>query len=158
MSYVFGEETTICRVLLSIRVSEERETVRTCLFLIKKKKEKKNIHDISQIFKERVPSHDGVTFSKPASNPLFFFYFSFISPFAPCAWPCGKKDVRSRFSAGLKPNRPMAGRQSFPVHYLCLIYLLLFTRRSEMWCCYLSIVRSSFSNFTSIHHLSRPRG
>ena len=158
MSYVFGEETTICRVLLSIRVSEERETVRTCLFLIKKKKEKKNIHDISQIFKERVPSHDGVTCSKPASNPLFLFYFSFISPFAPCAWPCGKKDVRSRFSAGLKPNRPMAGRQSFPVHYLCLIYLLLFTRRSEMWCCYLSIVRSSFSNFTSIHHLSRPRG
>ena len=158
MSYVFREATTICRVLLSIRVSEERETVRTCLFLIKKKKEKKNIHDISQIFKESVPSHDGVTFSKPASNPLFFFYFSFISPFAPCAWPCGKNDVRSRFSAGLKPNRPMAGRQSFPVHYLCLIYLLLFTRRSEMWCCYLSIVRSSFSNFTSIHHLSRPRG
>ena len=159
MSYVFGEETTICRVLLSIRVSEERETVRTCLFLIKKKRKKeKNIHDISQIFKESVPSHDGVTFSKPASNPLFFFYFSFISPFAPCAWPCGKKDVRSRFSAGLKPNWPMAGRQSFPVHYLCLIYLLLFTRQSEMWCCYLSIVRSSFSNFTSIHHLSRPRG
>ena len=158
MSYVFGEETTICRVLLSIRVSEERETVRTCLFLIKKKKEKKNIHDISLIFKESVPSHDGVTFSKPASNPLFFFYFSFISPFAPCAWPCEKKDVRSRFSAGLKPNWSMAGRQSFPVHYLCLIYLLLFTRRSEMWCCYLSIVRSSFSNFTSIHHLSRPRG
>ena len=75
---------------------------RNCPNLIRKKE--KNIQDISQIFKESVQSHDGVTFSKPASNPLFFFYFSFISPFAPCAWPCGKKDVRSRFSAGLKPN------------------------------------------------------
>ena len=84
----------------------------------KKRKKEKNIHDISQIFKERVPSHDGVTFSKPASNPLFFFYFSFISPFAPCAWPCEKKDVRSRFSAGLNPTDQWLGGKAFP----CIIF------------------------------------
>ena len=85
MSYDFRKETTICRVQLSFRVSEELETVRTCLFLLKKKK--KNIHDIMQIFKESVPSHDGVTSSQPASSLLFFFYFSFISAFTLRAWP-----------------------------------------------------------------------
>ena len=62
-------------------------------------------------------SHDSVTSSQPASNLLFFFYFSFISLFAPCAWPWEKMDVRSRSSAGLKHNWPMAGRQSFPVSF-----------------------------------------
>lgn len=151
MSYAFREETTICQVLLSIRVSEQRETVGTCLLLLKKRK---------KTF--ATPSHDGMTSSQPASSLLVFFYFCFHSPRV--AW--GKRDVHSRFSAGLKPNWPMAGWQ---IEYGALsrflwrcivfsqIYLLLLARRGKM-CCYLPIVRSSFSNFTSIHHLSRPRG
>lgn len=115
-SYVFREEKTICAVIdQSIRGTTNCPNLP---FLIKKKKPKKqqkNIHDITQIFKESLPINEGVTSSQPASNLLFFFYFSFISPLAPRAWPWGKKDVRSRCSAGLQPNWPMAGRQSFPV-------------------------------------------
>ena len=67
-------------------------------FLITKKntkKHQKNIHDITQIFKESMHSHDGVTSSQPASSLLFFFYFSFISAFTPRAWPWEKKDWTS---------------------------------------------------------------
>ena len=139
MSYVFREETTICRVLLSIRVSEQRETVGTCLLLLKKKKRKNTF---------ATPSLDGMTSSQPASSLLVFFYFCFHSPRV--AW--GKKDVRSQFSAGLKPNWPMVGWQ---IEYGALsrflwrcivfsqIYLLLLARRGKM-CCLIPFHRPVF--------------
>ena len=98
------------------------------LVLLHEKTKKKNIQDITQIFKESMHSHDGVTSSQPASSLLFFFYFSFISAFTPRAWPWGKKETD--------------GRAAKLSHFLwrciafCQIYPLLLTRRSEM-CCYL---------------------
>lgn len=73
---------------------QRNEKLSELVFFNNKKKHQKNIHDITQIFKESMHSHDGVTSSQPASSLLFFFYFSLFLLSLPARGPEKKRTGR----------------------------------------------------------------